>query len=391
MKILYFIAFASHGRGGHVHSLSHISNEISNIHDTGIVSIGSGNNSTISMNPNYITHIYFNGLNLFKLKKTTKKIIDEYEPDIIHCFDIASYNIIALLYLNSNYKIVLTKCGGPNPTHPYKYPYIHNLILFSNENKIWFENNPRYQNSNISLIPNRVNKITTETLDIIKPKNYFSFVKIARIGPTYKQSIIDSIHLIDKIHEKNNNLKIKLYIVGVIEDMKVFEEISLNKHVINGTVTLVTADKYTKEASKMLYLADAAIATGRGVMEAASLGLPVLTIDSEQAIPILLTKDTFKDAFKTNFSGRNIFHNTSDNLADIEKLILDETYYQDISNYMKLMFEKHFDIKKASDRYNMFYHSCTNNLKFPLYHLNTLHALKSLYSFFKHSLKKNDK
>lgn len=384
MRVLFFVSLFNHGRGGHIHSLMHISKELSKKDDVKIVSIGNkkANKSTISKSSNYISHIEFNGINLFSLKLEIDRIVKGFEPEIIHCFDINTYNLISLFYSHNKYKIAVTKCGGPNPSNYARYPYISNLILFSSENKIWFENNPRYKDTNIAFIPNRVSKISTETLDIIKPKDRFCFVKIARIGSTYKDSIFDSINLIDKLYKKNSSLKLKLFIIGVVEEPELLKEISSNKHVLDGTVTLLTDDIYTREASKMLYLADASISTGRGVMEACSLQLPVLTVNAKSDIPVLLTKDTFNDAFKTNFSGRNLFPylKESENINNIERLIIDKKFYKDTSLYMKYIFDKYFNIENATHKYNDFYRSISLNKNI---HLNAIFQIKTMYNFYK--------
>ena len=386
MKILFFISLLGHGRGGHVHSLYHISNEIACKHEVGIISIGPGDNSTISKHPKYITHINFNGYELLSLKRSINNVLNDFQPDIFHFFDANSYNVVTLLYPRKILKTVINKCGGANHN---RYPYINNLVLFSMENKIWFENNKRYKNTKITLIPNRVAQISPTYLGVNKPEGYFSFAKIARIGLTYKDSIIDSINLIDTLYKKNHTLKIKLFIIGVVEDQKLLEEILANEHVKNGTVILLTEDKYTKEASKMLYLADAVIATGRGVMEAASLALPVLTIDSKTNTPVLLTDDTFNDAFKTNFSPRNTFPNLkpSDNIGKIEKLTTDSAFYKENSAYIKDIFDNHFNVQKASYKYEELYRTIIDH-KYRFLSLNTLYACKSIYHFYKNSPKK---
>lgn len=391
MRVLFFISLLGHGRGGHVHSLSHISSEIAKIHDVAIISIGSGDNSTISKSPNYIAHFNFNGINILGLKLKINSFLKEYNPDILHFFDARSYSVVSPLYNQEKFKTVVTKCGGPNPKQPRNYPFINplfplinNLIVFSMENKTWFENSPLYKNSNIALIPNRVAKIHYTPLDITKPKDSFCFVKIARIGPTYKDSILDAINLIDTLYKDNDKLKLKLFIIGTVEDHKVLEDISSNKYVSDGTVKILTQDKYTKEASKLLYLADAAIATGRGVMEAASMKKPVLTINSKSRVPALLSKNTFKEAFKTNFSERNTFPSLdeSENLLNIHRLITDDIFYKEISEYMGLVFDQYFDIKKAKYEYDEFYKSIPNNAVPKLY---TIYTLLALHSFFKKS------
>lgn len=385
MNILFFISVHGHGRGGHFNSLHHIVNKLSVEHQVGIVSIGPGHSSIIANNSNFLAHVDFNGINLLQVKSKSDEIVKQFNPEIIHCFDVGCYNIVRLLYSTKKMKVALNKCGGPNPKN---FPYVKNLVLFSVENKRWFEKDKRYYDANIALIPNRVAKIQTTTLDVLKPEGYFSFVRIARIGKTYKKSILDSIELIDTLYESNKKLKLKLFIIGVVECPETLSEILNNKYVNDGTVRILTEDKYTIGASKMLYLADAVIGTGRGIMEAASLGLPSLTVNSLSNTPTLITKDTFDDAFKTNFSERNVFPGlTKDkNLKEIETLVSDEEFYQKSSLYTRMMFEQYFDINQAENKYTEFYESVATSKKRALLP-DAILILNTIYSFFNSSRK----
>ncbi|MDZ7775665.1 MAG: hypothetical protein U5L09_08755 [Bacteroidales bacterium] len=136
MKILFFISLYSHGRGGHVYSLNHISQKIAEVHDVKIISIGPGQKDIIQTNPYFIRHIEFNGLNISDLRKILQNERRIFQPDIYHFFDEGSYNIIRTIISSKKNKMVLNHCGGPNPNF---FPHIHNLILFSSENLSWFQ------------------------------------------------------------------------------------------------------------------------------------------------------------------------------------------------------------------------------------------------------------
>lgn len=383
MNVMFFISVHGHGRGGHFNSLHHIANKLAEDNQVGIVSFGPGFSPVISENSNFIAHIDFNGLNILSLKLKIDRIIKKNRPNIIHCFDVGSYNIIRIFYSPRKNKIALNKCGGPNPI---KYPYVKNLVLFSTEDMQWFQQDKRYNDSNIVLIPNRVSKIKTKPSDIQKTDGYFTFLRIARIGKNYKKSILDSINLIELLLERNNSLKVKLFIIGVVECTETLSEINNSKLVENGVVIILTDKKYTVNASKMLYLADAVIGTGRSVMEAASLGLPVLTINSLNKTPVLIDIGTFDDAFKTNFSERNIFPNVvnEENILKIESIISDRDFYEQVSFFINNKFIKYFDVEHASIKYLRFY----KNLKLSSKMITAkdfIMFLKSLYGFLKSS------
>lgn len=389
MKILYFISLHSHGRGGHLHSLNHISQIVGERNEVKIISLGPGDSSIIERNPYFDKHIPFNGINLLYLKKEIKKTVKHFNPDIYHCFDDGSYNIVRLFISSRNNKLVVSKCGGPNPKY---YPYVNNLILFSQENLDWFKNQQKFHDSNIHLIPNRVNAIRPDkTFQPIKKKpDEFVFMRICRIGNGYKKSIDDSIHLIEYLHAKNIH-NVKLYVIGAVEDSDLLENYKNHTLVKKEIIVFLTDYIYTSEASKMLYLADALIGTGRGLMEAASLSIPLLAINAKGNIPILLNNINFENAFKTNFSERNEFPDLDNeaNLNNIVELIQNENYYAELSKFSKTVFEKHFDLNKVAEAYPSVYKQSTTG-KRKLWKDTPL-ILKSIVNFYRSYLKTKSK
>src|SRR5690606_36599822 len=145
---------------------------------------------------------------------------------------------------------------------------------------------------------------------------------ICRIGNSYKKSIKDSIRLIDVLSK--HHLNAKLYVIGKVQDDNVYHE--LLKISARKAVEFIIEDQYTAEASKLVYLADAVIATGRGIMEASSLYLPILTPAINSDIPVLINAVNFDVFFKTNFSERNVMPEQGglNNLESIKELILDD-------------------------------------------------------------------
>lgn len=391
MKILFLISVYGHGRGGHFHSLNHISKKIGENSDVKIISFGPGKSNIIASNPYFLEHIDFNGINFIFFKNNLKELIQKFNPDIYHFFDYGSYNTVRLLISSKKNKIIINKCGGPNPI---KYPHVPNLILFSNENLNWFKNQKKHQNSNIYLIPNRVKALLPDKnfQPIEKKGGEFTFLRICRIGSAYNKSINDSILLIENLLLKGIR-KVKLYIIGVVEDSNIFMRHNKHQLVQDGRVIFLTDQIYTKEASKMLYLADAVIGTGRGLMEASSLSIPLLAINKEENIPVLLNNGNFQDAFKTNFSERNIFDNTNSetNIKNIIDLIQNKSYYTEMSVFSKEVFEEYFNIDKVIKSYDSAYSESIFCKRYILSDLNIIS--RTFIKFFSSYLnyKKNNK
>lgn len=324
MKVVYIISVYGHGRGGHFHSLNHIANAMGDELEVEIYSIGIRPSEIIKSNKWYKEHLNFNGYNLLSLRKDMKRVFSKKDIDIFHCFDVNAYNMFTLLMNEKN--VVLNKCGGPNPI---KYPFVQNLVLFSKENKLWFEENEKFKDSKIKLIPNRVSlgQLSVKLRKDIVKNSKFCFVRIARIGETYLKSFEDSIRLIENLELSRPGM-VCLYIIGTIENEVVYK--TLKNKAKGLPIEFLTADNYTKKASDMLYLADAVIGTGRGVMEGTGLALPLLIPAKNSDIPVLLNDESFESFLMSNFSERSVVPSgcVKNNMDKIDSLVVDNNFYQ---------------------------------------------------------------
>lgn len=383
MRILYFISTHGHGRGGHFHSLSHISSKMASGHDVSIISIGPGNSQIIRDSPQFLNHIWFNGVNVFHTRDAILSNINLFRPEILHCFDASSYAIVTSLVNTDRFKVVLTKCGGPNPR---VYPFARNLIVFSREDYDWFCTKKTFKDSRITLIPNRVNPVLLDSSwrPVEKVPGSFVFVRICRIGRTHRKSVEDSMQLISYFHTQGYR-HVRLLVIGVIEDMDVFSELNRKARMISSGVQFLTDSQVTEKASRMLYLADAVVGTGRGFMEAASVGVPLLTLNAEDRYPVLIDGDNYLDAFRTNFSQRNRFtgYDRQRNLDKIERLVTDRSYAAELSALSRRIFETDCDVSHAENRYTEFYREAATNVGRRL--RNLMFLLREMYHSYKSS------
>jgi|GEM_PF-2529062 len=190
----------------------------------------------------------------------------------------------------------------------------------------------------------------------IQKEDCFTFVRICRIGISYKKSILDSLNLIEHLISIGIE-NIRLVIIGSIENLTFFEQLKNHKLVQKGLIQFFTDNIYTKEASKMLSIADAVIGTGRSFMESASLSIPLLTINSKGNIPVLINQDNFHYAFKTNFSERNIFPNyvERENIYNIIELINNKIYYKKMCDFSRYLFDYYFNVDLVTLLYKEVY------------------------------------
>lgn len=390
MRILFFITSYSRGKGGHFNSLDHISRELSKDFNIKIILLGKGRSPVIEDNPFYNGKINFNGISLIKFNSEIKNILKIYKPDIIHCFDPDSLLILQSMPATIKYKFVLNRCGGQNPGRR-NWIVCDNLVLFSKENYDWFKNNIKYKNSNVHLIPNRVKSIEVDYQlkeeNSTNLDNAFNFVRIARIGSkNHLESLWKSIYLIETLNKKYS---VKLYIIGAIEVELEYLELNNYTEKNNLPIEFIT-DERTNKASNLLYLADCVIGVGRSLMEAMSIGIPVLVPVKNSNIPILLKEENFENYLSTNFSQRSIAtsEDVNNNIQDIIKLITSDEYYKKNKKLTLELFQKNLSIDNISKLYKNVYDMALINKKKCILYPNILYTCQLYYSHWKSMVNK---
>jgi hypothetical protein len=305
MNILFTAFSMNKGLGGHIRSMRQIMDEIGKTEKCYSIILGQPKKTPTNNNANEL-YIDVRNNNYFKIRNIIKEFIINNEIDLVHSFDQYSY---ILCQLGNNIPRLLTRCGGPNPK---KYPTVKFLTCFSEENFNFFRAKQRYKNSNIFLIPNRIKKFECNVelikdleLYIDKAPNDLILLRIARIGQHYIQSINQSINLLKKYQNENKdiNRNIKLIILGAIYEDSIYKHLlKENKDVEN--LYFITTDKFTKEAKKIIDIADIIIGTGRGFMEAASKEKVLFAPEKGSKFPTLVDKSNFDNFFYHNFSER---------------------------------------------------------------------------------------
>src|SRR5690606_34104832 len=146
-------------------------------------------------------------------------IILKEKPDILHSFDHISFLWARLSGNKFKIPYSITKCGGVNPIY---YPYAEHMVLYSEENKLFFQNESKYKNSNLHLIPNRIQKfeIDFDRIRLLQKelgdyKNVFTFLRITRFKAYYHDSSLQLIKLINKLQD--DGIKCCLIFIGTVE------------------------------------------------------------------------------------------------------------------------------------------------------------------------------
>lgn len=370
MKILYLISIPTTGTGGHYYSLKSTVEAMKENAECCIIAFGKAESpviKTIDINLHSIVFSSSSPLNIIRVLFRLKKIVKFEQPDILHAFDGTA--LFYTKFISRYYKLpyIATLCGGPNPDpviYPkfgkYFYPKVKNLILYSLENLEYFRNNVKYKNSNLYLIPNRVVPPPQDykLINDIRQKLYPGskvILRISRFAKSHKGSIIQSISLVKALNSENIN--IQLIIIGTIQEKDVYEDIV---KLIDKNIIILTDDKYTVNASKMIDVADVVIGTGRGFMEGASMKKIMLCPSGYSNYPIVVTQENIFNIFSRNFSFRSSEGSNKNNFDLLKRILENSPLKNELSDFMGCFSNQYFEIESIKDRILQIY----QNLKY---------------------------
>jgi glycosyltransferase involved in cell wall biosynthesis len=354
MKIMYLIYVGSNGIGGHFYSLKSTVEAVSENTQCIIVNIGKGKSPVINSMNSKIYNVIYPDYHPIATILDLMKIVKLEQPDAFHAFDINALFYTKIISHHYKKPYITTLCGGSNPIF---YPRVNNLILFSNENRKYFEANPKYNNTNIHLIPNRIQRPVQDYNKIeeirrkLDPKARI-FLRIARISSFHKDSILQSIALINALNKEN--VRSQLVIVGSIQDLDIYDEIA--KQTEENTI-LLTDERYTINASEIIDVSELVIGTGRGFMEGASMKKILLCPSTQSEYPILATKDNLFDLFDNNFSVRS-YDDASTNTSNLNRIIQvlqNDDQRSALEDYMQQISQDYFEIEPIVGKYMEIY------------------------------------
>ena len=378
-KILFVTTATAAGKGGHIFSLAHISGFIAKHHEVRVMNIGDGDSCILKDLDHFIGSVNVSSLSkVLFLSSKFKTVLKGFKPDVVHCFDEYSYLTVQRCLLFKKAKLAFTKCGGPSSPNKVWF-HADNIVLFSKENYHWYQGKSLYENSNIVLLPNRVNEIKINaslTGGMVKNEQAFTFLRVGRIGKNYYSTVISLIDLVAELskllHEPK---KIRVLIVGRVEDQTIFEKIKTYV-AEKGVIAEYITDERTQYGVHFLGLADCVLGTGRSLMEAMSLGIPVLSPLANMPLPVLVDADNFHALLATNFSPRNTLENLTeeDIVSGVAKLIDNASVYNESVAEAKALFSAHLSIESAKEKYDEFYATALNGKR-------TNHSINNIYYF----------
>lgn len=350
MKVLYVTLALGHGRGGHFHSLAHLVSAMTGTVEPAILTLGPGGSSVLAEHAAFRGHLPFDGRALPTLLASFNRRLEEEGTELVHFFDELSFSLLSPLARLGRRPVVLSKCGGPNPR---RYPVPPALILFSRENLDWFAARRRFQGTRLALIPNRVlDEAPPRVAALPLPPDGFRLMRIGRVTSYYRDSILSSLRLAHSLAGPGMPV-IRLVVVGAVESQALRTELLDEASKRGVSLTLVSEEPWIRRAASCLHEADAVIGTGRGFMEAAALGKPLLTPCLDDELPVLVTEVEYPQVFATNFSERNrlVGHDRSANRERLVRLVTDAEWRAGLGRTARTWFEQDFYVEAAPPRY----------------------------------------
>ena len=224
--------------------------------------------------------------------------LKEFRFSRVFCFDLLSL----ILCESAGLTTAFVKCGGGNPTS--FFPKLERVVAMSKENKSWFDELGYPQ---VKLIPNRVSRFqgdqsrVKEIQELVGDRKIL--LKIGRISEHYRSTLNQTIGLLGSLIE---HYDCALVLVGPLESPKLKEDlISLSEtNSLKDRVYFLDSPRFMREAHRLIPCADFVVGTGRGFMEAASLGKVLFAPVDEGDCAVLVTPTNIDHFLDYNISPR---------------------------------------------------------------------------------------
>lgn len=353
MNILYTISCPNTKPGGHYYSLQTVADEMAMQHNVYIVSIGPVASPVFKDSDHYhpiITETLGVGIVI-----SLTRLIKKYRINVIHSFDKRSHLFTRLASILTRTPAVHTKCGGASPKR--YYPKTESMVVFSLENYRYFKRSKRHKGGKIHFIPNRACRIL-QNEDLIARMHAnmrpgaTKLLRIGRFSSTYRKTMMAAINLVKMLRQRT--IDVQMIFIGTVQDDTIYSEI---KRLAPEDTVFITDQQYTTHAAQLIDSSDIVIATGRGVMEAALEGKPVLCPASDRDIPILIQARNVRRFAYYNFSERTRLpegRNARD-FEDICALLQCSDSMTQNQRFVKHYAETNFDISNARLKYHQVY------------------------------------
>ena len=351
-RVCFLISTSTrHARGGHYWDLAAIAGALTPDVAPTIVNIGAFDSPVLQALELPVKNIHFTGQKFVRAARQLVEHLRLHRTTLISVMDVRVYWAAAFASLITKVPLILTKCGGPNPGRLFPAP--PQLVVFSEEDLEIFQSSERHSATKIWLIPNRTSRFEADRARIERLKRRLdpartTFLMICRLNRPYLPQILQARSLVRRLNE--SGVRCQLVLIGTPEDPEVADHLRTEA---DSFTFVVTDDEFTMNARELLEAGDFVVATGRGLMEAAAAGRPLLTPLLGHPDPLLLSATNFNTVFRTNFSLRNVVegHRAAENFRRIRDAVLNLPDRASLSQLSRRLFTAHFDIETARPLY----------------------------------------
>lgn len=355
MRIMYFIAAARTGVGGHFWSLRTTVEAMSAHVRCSVMSVGRVEVPALKGVAVPCHHLEWRSPRLWRALREASALFAKEDPEVLHSFDEVGLFFARVLARRHGRALIHTKCGGPNPVG--YHPRVGQMILFSKENQDFFSTDPRFRNTACHLIPNRVAPVVQDEQRIARlragiPPGDLVFLRIASVGAFHERSIVQTLELVRRL--RRDGAPARFLHIGVANSPESLRRIQKG---LEPGDRVVTGPEFTLQASALIEAADFVVGTGRSFMEAASRGRVVLAPVSDSPWPVLATPDNFPELLASNFSARSRVVGLEPEVAYQAVLRATESPEdrQRLGAFAREMFDRHFSIQEVVPRYLKLY------------------------------------
>lgn len=353
MNITYIISSfqgAHSGTGGHYYSCLRTAEYFSKFGSAQIINVGNFPATALNGSSVEINYVACGAADLVTFLPRLNAAIRP-TCDVVHAFDVPAALPARLLAAMRGIPWVLTKAGMGDFAY---HPIAPEIIIFAEENRLWFDERRRFSRSQIHCIPNReaaVRNVSTIANDTVgkagawlDKKDRLTLIVICTLRPEKATQIAQAVNLHRFLLSRD--IKNRLAIVGR-GNRAVAEEIvgGESRH-----IAIFSDPDSTTMASKHLPKADIAVAAGRGTIEALMEGRIVFVASDASPMPVLLTQETFTHMAYHNFSRR---HQATTSIEALERdflpLLRDEVARSTFTEKLRQLAVRTFDISQVED------------------------------------------
>lgn len=357
-------------KGGHTWTFRTVHEALSQHHDVIVVELSARNTPELGDLPGPNYHIKMDFLRPWRTVRALEDIVKAEHPEILHSFDARIDYYTSRVSNRCQIPLVLTKCGGPT-NRPETFVADAVIVFNDLDIKLLSKGHGTGPRQAI-LVPNRVRPFECDSDKIKELKSRINpnskiILRISRINETYKDTFLQGINLVRKLNA--DGVSSTFVLVGFVEDKAVLEEMEA----LGGDQILVVTDPaFTDNAKVLIDLCDLNIGTGRSLMEAASKGRVLLTLQSGSDLPVLVTQENFASLLATNFSPRNKAKDfeAAQNYDNIVAVCTDPELMADHQQQAQDFYQRYFDVTHVPAQYETVYAQVTHSTKPILRHLS---------------------